>query len=429
MNRQIAEMKQAHNVLASFTYEPCELVRGYARRSLRVDLSKKEITIQPVDDKMIDLWTGGRGFDMWLMFNEISESTKWDSPENPICFSSGPLGGVASFPGAGKTIVTAISPLTNSIIDCNVGGYFGPYFKFCGFDALTVTGQSDEEVIVVIDGDKQTVTIETAPQESIDAHVVSEELTEMYAVDDEDRRNVSVVSAGRGAQHSWMGVLNFSFYDWRRGVARLKQAGRGGIGSVLRHKKVKALVCKNREITPAWRVSHPVIPNPPQPLQNPCGCGGNEEGRIVEIIDRWKRDKEYVIEMMQDIQEKERHISRNALDVLSRELGLPRGQLYHIATFYKAFSLKPRGETLIQVCMGTACHVKGAPRILDAFERELDVKRGDSTADGKFSLEAVACLGCCSIAPVVKIGDEILGNVEAKDVKKLLKTRGHGGKN
>jgi len=126
--------------------------------------------------------------------------------------------------------------------------------------------------------------------------------------------------------------------------------------------------------------------------------------------------------MMQDIQEKERYISKTSIQEISLRTSVPESQLYHIATFYKAFSLKPRGEINIQVCIGTACHVKGAAKILDSFERELCVKQGETTDDQRFSLEAVACLGTCSIAPVVKVGDEIIGNMKSKDVRKVIDT-------
>jgi NADH:ubiquinone oxidoreductase subunit E len=125
--------------------------------------------------------------------------------------------------------------------------------------------------------------------------------------------------------------------------------------------------------------------------------------------------------MLQDIQDRFRHIPKTALEVVCADTGVPEAFLYHIATFYKAFSLEPRGEMTIQVCMGTTCHVKGSSRILDAFERELGIAAGKTTEDGRFSLEPVACLGACSIAPVVKFGDDVVGNVQAKDVARWLK--------
>ncbi len=425
-DRRITKMKKAHEILCEFPFEVIPLEKGYAGRYLRVDIGKNEISTGEVSERMKELWTGGKGFDLWLTFQEITKDTKWDSPENPICMSSGPLGGTTSFPGSGKTLVTAISPLTHSMMDCNVGGYFGPYLKFAGFDAMMVIGKAEEDVIVVIDAVEGKVSIEKAPLESIDSHLVAEELTEMYASDELDRRNIACVTAGRGAEHTHMGVLNFSFYDWRRNTARIKQAGRGGIGTVLRDKKVKALVLKNRQITPAWRIEENKVVAMTAPKKIPVQKDKKEIAEINGIIESWNSDPEYVIEMMQDIQERFRHISKTAIEEICRRTGKPKAHLYHIATFYKAFSLEPRGETMIQVCMGTACHVKGSAKIRDSIERVLGIKAGQTTADGKYSLEAVACLGACSIAPVVKIGEEVFGNVKAKDVEKLLKEAGTG---
>ena len=235
-------MKAAHRTVVEVPFEVTALEKGYANRGLRIDLTQNEIRVFPVTQSMKDLWVGGKGLDLWLMFQEVGKETRWDSPENPICFSPGPLAGTTSFPGSGKTLVTSLSPMTGSVVDCNVGGYFGPLFKFCGLDALVVVGKAPEETIVVIDAVRGRITIERAPLESIDAHLLAEELTEMYADDGLDKRNISVVCAGRGAQYTRMGVLNFSFYDWRKKTARIKQAGRGGIGRVFRDKGLKALV-------------------------------------------------------------------------------------------------------------------------------------------------------------------------------------------
>lgn len=414
-------MRRAHRLLCETTYEPVELDRGYAGRWMRIDLARNEVTFHPVTEQMKELWTGGKGFDLWITLQEINAGTRWDSPENPICLCSGPLGGTTSFPGSGKTLATAISPLTDIVVDCNVGGYFGPFLKFAGFDALAIVGKAEDETIVAIDATTRRITIERAPLESVDSHLVAEELTAMYADDELDMRNVAVVSAGRGADHSRMGVLNFSFWDWRRRVARLKQAGRGGIGTVFRDKKLKALVIKNRGITPAWRIAENKVAAQITPKKVSLLTCPNEVAEVRAIVRKWNDDPEYVIEMLQDVQERFRHVPKTALDEIGLLTGVPAAYLYHIATFYKAFSLEPRGETVIQVCMGTACHVKGSALILAGFERELGIQAGQTTEDGKYSLEPVACLGACSLAPVVKFGEEILGNVKAKDVARLIK--------
>ncbi len=424
---EVERLREAHRIVAEFPFEVVPIEKGYAGRGLRVDLSTNEIGTFPVTQQMKDLWVGGKGFDLWLMFQEISKDTRWDSPENPICMSSGPLGGTTSFPGSGKTLVTAISPSTGSVMDCNVGGFFGPYLKFCGFDALVIVGKAPQETIVVVDAIKGHVTVERAPLESIDAHLVSEELTEMYADSEIDKKNISVVSAGRAAAHSRMGVLNFSFYDWRKQTARIKQAGRGGIGTVFRDKRLKALVVKNRDITPAWRVEENKVARRITPRKLHEVTAPEDIHAIRGTIARWNTDPEYVIEMMQEIQKRFRHIPKTAIDEISRATRASRAHLYHIATFYKALSLEPRGETTVQVCMGTACHVKGAAKVLDAFERTLGISHGQTTGDLKYTLEAVRCLGACSIAPVVKIGDDVFGNVQAKDVEKLIKAYEPGG--
>jgi len=149
---------------------------------------------------------------------------------------------------------------------------------------------------------------------------------------------------------------------------------------------------------------------------------GNCDVKAVEgIIKKWKNDREYVIEMLQDVQDEFRHVSKDALEVVNHRTGVSLADLYHIATFYKAFSLEPRGKYEIQVCTGTACHVKGAPRLIDAFERELGIKEGETTSDKLFSLEGVRCIGCCSLAPVITIDHDLYGEAQPSQVPKLLR--------
>ena len=251
----LAAMKAKHQVISSLNYEPAPTEQGYTRKWLRVDVGTGDIQINDVSQEMIDIFIGGKGFDLRLMWDEVTGETKWDDPENAICISSGPLGGTTSFSGSGKSLVTSISPVTGAPIDSNVGGHFGPFLKFCGFDALVVVGKSDDERIVILDGAKNEIRLETAPDEAIDSHVIAEELTAMYSESPNDRDNVSCVSAGQGAQHSLIGCLNFSWFDWRRRGIRLKQAGRGGIGSVFRNKKLKAIVAHPAPWRPKWTVT------------------------------------------------------------------------------------------------------------------------------------------------------------------------------
>ncbi|MHA1927346.1 MAG: aldehyde ferredoxin oxidoreductase family protein [Candidatus Thorarchaeota archaeon] len=235
--------------LKKFTYDVPKVEKGYANQTLYINLSDNEIKIKPVDEQMKKIFTGGKGFDLWLMWQGLPKDriVKWDDPENEICIGTGPLGGVPQYPGAGKSIVTSISPMTGIPIDSNVGGYFGPHLKFSGFDAMEIQGKAEKDVYVFIDGDKGLIEIHDAgdlPELAYDiTRVLSDKHTEM------EGKDISVVTAGPGAENAYMGCLNFSWWDSRRGLPRYKQAGRGGIGSVFRNKHIKALVCKLAKIT------------------------------------------------------------------------------------------------------------------------------------------------------------------------------------
>ncbi len=242
-------MKQARTLLAEFTYDTHPVERGYANRTLYIDLSTNTVRSKPVSQQMKDVFTGGRGFCLWLLWNAVTGETTWDAPENEIVIAGGPIGGITAYPGSGKSTVVTVSPLTGSVIDSNAGGYFGPYLKFSGWDALEIQGIAERDVIIVIDGDKGRVTVEEAPLEPLDTHLIGRYLTEMYAENERDRRSVSVVSAGQGAEHSRYAGLNFSWYDVRRKEARIKQAGRGGSGRVFRHKRIKAVVVRYSQMT------------------------------------------------------------------------------------------------------------------------------------------------------------------------------------
>ena len=248
MNQGVAIMstqkKQAHQVLAELDYELGEVERGYTNRTLYVNLSDNTISSKPVSQQMKDVFTGGRGFGLWLLWNAVSGDTKWNDPQNEIVISSGPIGGTTQYPGSGKSLVVTISPITHSVMDSNVGGHFGPLLKFAGWDALEIQGQAEKDVVVFIDGNTGKVTIEEAPEEAIDTHLIGEQMAEMFAESEREKRDISTVSAGSGADHALIGCLNFSWYDVRRQAVRFKQAGRGGIGTVFRDKKIKALVVK-----------------------------------------------------------------------------------------------------------------------------------------------------------------------------------------
>ncbi len=133
--------------------------KGYMDQTLYVNLSDSNIGIKPVSPKVKEIFVGGKGFDLWLLWNAVKGNTRWNDPENDLCISSGPLGGTPIYPGSGKSIVTSISPTTGSVMDSNVGGYFGPYLKFSGFDALEIQGKTGVPTIILIDGITQKIQI------------------------------------------------------------------------------------------------------------------------------------------------------------------------------------------------------------------------------------------------------------------------------
>ncbi|MDX9826996.1 MAG: aldehyde ferredoxin oxidoreductase C-terminal domain-containing protein [Spirochaetia bacterium] len=232
---------------AELRYEKKPLCRGYAMRTLKIDLCTGSIVERPVSKQMKEKFVGGKGFGLKLLWDATTPETVWDDPENEIVIAMGPLCGNTNYSGSGKSLVVSLSPLTGIPIDSNVGGFFGPFLKFSGFDALELAGKAEREVIIFIDGDQGSVQIFEAPESlESDTHILAEKLTHAFSAseNDEDLAAVAVVSAGRGAEHSRIGLLNFSLFDRRRGGCRVKQAGRGGIGTVFRDKRIKALVCR-----------------------------------------------------------------------------------------------------------------------------------------------------------------------------------------
>src|SRR6056297_1058310 len=241
-------MRQKHKILFEYKYEPKKLKHGYTDKMLYVNVGENRIEEKDVPQEVKEKFIGGKGYGLRYLWDAVNPDTKWDSEENEIVMSAGPIAGITQYPGTGKTLVCSISPMTDIPIDSNVGGYIGPYLKFSGWDGLEVQGKAKEDVVIVIDGIEGKITIETAPEEEIDGHLLGEQLTEMYAKDEHEKRQISVITAGTAAEHTRMGILNFSFYDIRRKVARLKQAGRGGLGTILRNKKVKGVVVKSKPV-------------------------------------------------------------------------------------------------------------------------------------------------------------------------------------
>ena len=240
----INAIKAEHILIKEWDYIWTPLNKGYTDKILYINVGSGEIKEKNVPPVMKEKFIGGKGYGLRLLWDATKPDTKWNDPENEIIISSGPIGGITQYSGTGKSLVVSLSPQTDSVMDSNVGGFFGPFLKFSGFDALELQGKAEKDVIVFIDGINHNIKIFEAPAEAVDSHLLAEQLTEIFADNDNEKKNIGVVSAGSAANHSLIGMLNFSFYDSKRKKVRLKQAGRGGIGTVFRNKKIKAIVCK-----------------------------------------------------------------------------------------------------------------------------------------------------------------------------------------
>jgi NADH-quinone oxidoreductase subunit E len=146
-----------------------------------------------------------------------------------------------------------------------------------------------------------------------------------------------------------------------------------------------------------------------------------EESKVKQSMAKYDSQKKALIAILQDIQEEYSYLPQEALKIVSRTLGIPLIDIIAVATFYRAFSLKPRGKHLVTVCLGTACHVRGGLKILEEFERKLKVKAGETTPDGQLTLETVACLGCCAIGPVVVVDGDYHAQTTIRKVDSILK--------
>ena len=143
--------------------------------------------------------------------------------------------------------------------------------------------------------------------------------------------------------------------------------------------------------------------------------------RVNEIIDTYDADPACSLAILQEIQQDGNYLPKDALELVAQRLGVPSGHVYALATFYRTFSLKPMGKHRIKVCLGTACHVHGGAMILEAFERRLGIKAGESTRDGNFSLEACSCLGACAQAPFVQVDNNAHNQMTPVGVPDVVK--------
>jgi len=142
--------------------------------------------------------------------------------------------------------------------------------------------------------------------------------------------------------------------------------------------------------------------------------------RIDRIIDKYACEPGVLIQLLLDIQRELNWIPPEAMIRINKRLKIPMSEVYRVASFYTGLSLKPRGRHLVRVCAGTACYVRGGPRVLDSVERTLNIKAGETTSDGKFTLETVNCLGCCALGPVIEIDGQYHGKLSPAKAEKLL---------
>ena len=148
---------------------------------------------------------------------------------------------------------------------------------------------------------------------------------------------------------------------------------------------------------------------------------GELSRKVGSVLERYSRDASQLVAILQDIQAEYNWLPKEALEEVSQELGIPLSRVFSVATFFRAFSLRPRGRHLIHVCLGTACHVRGAPRILEQIERQLGIRPGEMTEDLQFSLETVNCVGACALGPVVIVDGDYHGQMTPDRVKEILK--------
>jgi len=145
-----------------------------------------------------------------------------------------------------------------------------------------------------------------------------------------------------------------------------------------------------------------------------------DKEKLDEIILKYQRSKAHLLAIFQDVQKEYRYLPKEAVKHICLRLGIAQVDGFEVATFYKSLSLKPRGKHSIHVCLGTACHLKGGADVLLSFIRELNVKTGETTADGSFTLESVNCLGACALAPLVRVDDRDFGKTKAAHIRGIL---------
>jgi aldehyde:ferredoxin oxidoreductase len=228
-------------------YTKAKLNHGYANRILTIDLESGAIATPDLDPQVRDYFIGGRSLGLYLLHKATTPATKALDPENPLILANGPLGGIPQFPGTSKCMAVSLSPLTGIPGVSNFGGYFGAFLKYAGFDAIQVTGKADRDLMIVIDAFSQEITLEEAPNMD-QVFDLEKAIAGHFVQAGHDKRHIAFVTTGVGASTTSYGCINSHYFDvtkpvdGTKGLWRTKQAGRTGLGTVMRAKGIRAIV-------------------------------------------------------------------------------------------------------------------------------------------------------------------------------------------
>ncbi|PKL52212.1 MAG: NADH-quinone oxidoreductase subunit NuoE [Nitrospira bacterium HGW-Nitrospira-1] len=145
-------------------------------------------------------------------------------------------------------------------------------------------------------------------------------------------------------------------------------------------------------------------------------------GNVGEVLTDVEKKRGILIHAFQGIQKEYNYLPEDVLNALAKKLDIPLSEVYSTASFYRHFYFKPRGKNIVCVCTGTACHVRGAGKVLEKIEESFGIKKGETTPDMSLTLETVGCVGCCGLAPVVTVNEDVVGDLNPKKVKEIIKT-------
>ena len=156
-------------------------------------------------------------------------------------------------------------------------------------------------------------------------------------------------------------------------------------------------------------------------IKNTCNCGNEcKDEELEKILQIYTQDKDNLIQILNEVQEHYGYIPKHAQMEISKYLNIPLAEIYGVITFYSRFTLKPKGKYHIAVCLGTACYVKGSSKIMDRLKERLNIEAGETTKDGKFSIEATRCVGACGLAPVFTVNGEVYGKATVQKLDQVL---------